>query len=86
MTIYIDNKNRCHLADDGTMTAVETDFFNGKCQTFVEGYKYDTKKRMIAPWQDYTVLAAAQAQYEAMLAEQQDMQTALESLGVNPNG
>ena len=28
-TIYIDSDFKCHLVDDGTMTAVETDFFDG---------------------------------------------------------
>ena len=29
--IYIDNGFKCHVTDDGTMTAIETDFFDGKC-------------------------------------------------------
>ena len=29
--IYIDPEYRCHTADDGTMTPVETDFFDGRC-------------------------------------------------------
>lgn len=40
MTIYIDNDYKCHAADDGTMRAVETDFFNGKCAEFIEGYRF----------------------------------------------
>ena len=36
--IYIDSAYRCHTVNDGTMTAVETEFFDGKCQTFIEGY------------------------------------------------
>ena len=40
MTIYIDNDYKCHVADDGTMRAVETDFFNGKCAEFIEGYRF----------------------------------------------
>ena len=27
MKIYLDSDFRCHLADDGTMTAIETDTF-----------------------------------------------------------
>lgn len=38
MVIYIDNDFKCHVANDGTLTAVETDFFNGKCTAYIEGY------------------------------------------------
>lgn len=40
MRIYIDSDYRCHLVDDGTMRPVDTDFFDGKCQTFIEGYRF----------------------------------------------
>ena len=36
MTIYIDNDYKCHVTDAGTMRPVETDFFHGKCDTFIE--------------------------------------------------
>ena len=62
-TIYIDTENKCHIYNDGTMTAVETDFFDGKCDAFVEGYLCGPGK-MIAPWKPYSELAAAQRQYE----------------------
>ena len=39
-TIYIDSEFKCHSVNDGTMTAVETDFFDGKCPAFVEGYRF----------------------------------------------
>ena len=29
LVIYIDADFKCHVSDDGTMTAVETDFFDG---------------------------------------------------------
>lgn len=65
-TIYVDSLYHCHRIDDGTMTAVETDFFIGKCDTWVEGYCYDTSKgyTRIYPWQPLTELEAAQTQYE----------------------
>ena len=62
-TIYIDTENKCHIYNDGTMTAVETDFFDGKCDAFVEGYRCIPEK-MTAPWKPYSELAAAQRQYE----------------------
>ena len=40
MTIYLDSNYICHLANDGTMTEVETDAFNGKADAFIKGYRY----------------------------------------------
>lgn len=81
-TIYIDSDFKCHVTDDGTLTAVGTDSFDGKCDTFVEGYRFvpsgETWTRpdgviftgeMIAPHTNYSILAAAQAQYEQTMAE-----------------
>lgn len=80
--IYIDLDFKCHVANDGTMTVAQTPFFDGKCQTFIEGYRYipagESWTRsdgvvftgeMISPWKNYAELEAAQAQYEAMLAD-----------------
>ena len=79
-TIYIDSDFKCHLSDDGTMTAVETDFFDGKCTEFIEGYRYvpagetwtrpdgDTfSGEMISPWKPWEELDAAQREYERQL-------------------
>lgn len=76
-TIYIDTDYKCHLTDDGTMTAVGTDFFDDKCDTYIEGYRYvptgetwtredgeEFLGRMISPWKDLTELEAAQREYE----------------------
>lgn len=69
--IYVDSQMHCHRVDDGTMTAVNTVFFEGKCDTFVEGYNYDTRKgySRFYPWKPYAELDAAQRQYETMLAQ-----------------
>lgn len=83
MEIYIDNEFKCHTANpDGTYMKVETDFFDGKCDAFIEGYRFVPSGyswtrhdgtvfhgEMIAPWKPYSELAAAQGQYEADLAE-----------------
>lgn len=84
MKIYIDNDYKCHLENDGTMTEIETSFFNEKCDAFVEGYRYvpagETWVRedgvpftgeMIAPWRNYDILAELQGQYDEILAEAQ---------------
>lgn len=98
MTIYIDNDYRCHVSDpDGAMTAVETDFFDGKCPAYIEGYRYipdgETWTRpdgvtfvgeMIAPWRDWRELDAAQREYEReqMAAYEQAMSEIEAALGV----
>ena len=82
MTIYIDNDFKCHVSDDGTRRAFDVPFFDGKCQTFIEGYRYVPsgerwvkpngtffRGEMISPWVSYPLLAAAQAAYEEGQAE-----------------
>lgn len=77
MKIYIDNNYKVHLADTGGLTPEEDEFFNDKCQAFIEGYRLvpegktwtredreEFPGRMIAPWRDYAELDAAQREYE----------------------
>ena len=81
-TIYIDKNFKCHTSDDGMMTEIQMDFFDGKCDEFVEGYRYvpagESWTRadgvvftgeMIAPWKHYSELDAAQREYERELAQ-----------------
>ena len=97
MTIYLDSEFICHLTDDGTRQAVETDFFDGKAKAYIEGFRYvpegETWIRsdgaefsgvMIAPAVDYAMLEIIQKQYEEDQAQMSDMQNALEILGVSP--
>ena len=78
--VYIDTDYKCHVTDDGTMIAVENEFFNNKCQTFVEGHRYvpngeqwtrdDStvfQGEMITAWKPYDELDAAQREYERQL-------------------
>lgn len=93
-TIYIDTEFKCHIVDDGTMTAVETGFFDGKCDTFIEGYRFIPegsewvkedgsvfRGEMIAPWKDYSELETAQRAYERQLLD--EYAEALKVLGVS---
>ena len=93
MVIYIDNDHKCHVSDDGSMTAVETEFFNGKCDEFIEGYRFVPTGEswvrsdgevfggeMIAPWRPYSELDAAQREYER--EQLADAIAALNELGV----
>ena len=95
-TIYLDTEFKCHVTDDGTMTPVQTDFFDNKCDTLVEGYRFIPEGEnwtredgvvstgeMIAPWVDYGQLDAPQRQYEQALIL--DMQQALAKMGVTLN-
>lgn len=92
-TIYIDSEFKCHVSNDGTMTAVETDFFDGKCVAYIEGYRLVPngenwtrsdgvvfQGEMISPWKDYAELDNAQREHERALII--DMQNALNKLGV----
>ena len=76
-TIYVDSECKCHVSDDGTMTAVETDFFEGKCDAYVEGYCFDTSKGYghFYPWKPLSGLKAAQREYEQQ--QMADMENAL---------
>lgn len=61
-TIYVDSNFKCHVADDGKMVAVETEYFDGKCDAYIEGYCH--KDDQFYPWVDSVVLEAAQQEYE----------------------
>lgn len=93
-TIFIDSEYCCHITNtDGVFRELETNFFDGKCDTFIEGYRFvpadETWVRsdgkvfhgeMITPWKDYSKLMTVQRQYEqAQLAECKE---ALRELGV----
>ena len=77
MKIYIDNDCKCHAAPAENLREFDAPFFDGKCVSFVEGYRYvphgESWTRadgevfhgeMITPWKDYNVLAAYQEQFE----------------------
>ncbi|MGM9548966.1 MAG: hypothetical protein ACI3V5_03895 [Faecousia sp.] len=82
-TIYLDSDFKCRIVDDGTMTAVETDVFDGKCDAYIEGYRYIppgerwTREdgtvfdgEMISPWKPWDALDRAQRAYERELLKQ----------------
>ena len=88
-TVYIDSDFKCHIINDGSMTAVETDFFDGKCENFIKGYRFvpqgaswtrsDGKVfygEMLAPWGDYAKMKAEQQNYELLLLAQYESELA----------
>ena len=40
MIIYLDSEYICHLINDGTMTEIETEAFDGKADAYIEGFRY----------------------------------------------
>lgn len=83
MKIYLDTDYKCHTTNDGTMTEIETDFFEGKCKRWIESYRFLPEGeswtrsdgevfygQMITPCLDLNNGAyAAQQTYEETLAE-----------------
>lgn len=86
MKICIDDNYRCYPTNpDGTFREFDVPFFDGKCQTFIEGFRYcppgesyTNDKGESFPgeswgaWKPYPELEAAQAQYERDMAELQE--------------
>lgn len=96
-TVYVDSDYKCHAINDGTMLAVETRFFDGKCPAFIEGYRFVPagsmwtredgevfEGLMISSWKDWDELDAAQREYERQqLADYEAALSAIETaLGV----
>ena len=77
MLIYLDSEFRCHSSDTGGLQVVETDVFDGKCNRYIEGYRYVPEGQtwtrddgvqftgpMVSPYKNYDILAAYQEQYQ----------------------
>lgn len=75
--IYIDSEFKCYPSAAEGRTQIETSAFDGKCDTYVEGYRFipagQTWTRadgviftgeMIAPWKPWAELDATQREYE----------------------
>lgn len=93
MKIYIDNDYKCHVSNDGTLREVETEFFEGKCDVYIEGYRFVPEGEswtrfdgvvfngeMVSPWKPFEELDAAQREHERQQLE--DMKQALALRGV----
>lgn len=76
-TIYIDSDFKCYVSTAEGRTPIETDVFDGKCDAYIEGYRFipsgQTWTRadgvvftgeMIAPWKPWAELDAAQREFE----------------------
>lgn len=96
-TIYLDSDFKCHISGDDTMTAVETAAFDGKCDAYIEGYRFvpggktwvredgvEFSGEMVAPWKPWQELEEAQREYERQLVAEYEaaLQEIEEALGV----
>lgn len=76
-TVYLDSGFICHLHPVENSTVYETDFFDDKCDAFIEGYRIIPEGQswvrndgvsfsgpMISPAVSYKSLALKQEQYE----------------------
>lgn len=95
MIIYIDSDYKCHTSPGDGLTAMETEFFGGKCRHYIEGYRFVPAGKtwtrsdgavftgeMVAPWRDSSILDEFQTFYEEEQAKQADMAAALEILNI----
>lgn len=80
--IYIDSDFLCHTAAGDGLQEIETDFFDGKCAAFIEGYRFVpageswTREdgtmftgEMAAPVRDYAELEEIQSAVERVQTE-----------------
>lgn len=81
MKIYIDSDCKCHTTNpDSNYREFDVPFFDGKCQTFIEGYRYCPEDESyiredcevfygecIVPWKPFSELDSAQRAYERQL-------------------
>ena len=79
-TIYLNKDFQCSVTEKSdTVQSIETDAFDGKCNAFIEGYRFVPAGRqwtredgivfageMIAPFKDYTQLEMVQKLYEQL--------------------
>lgn len=91
-TIYIDSDFKCHVSSGDGLTSVETDVFDGKCDAYIEGYRFvpsgstwtrfdgvEFHGEMIAPCTDYNEIFKTQKLYENVLASSETRMAALEA-------
>lgn len=90
--VYLDADFKCHLSPGDELQPIETDYFDGRCDEYIEGYRYIPagaiwvrsdgavfQGEMVAPWRPWAELDAAQREYEKQLiAEYESALTEIE--------
>lgn len=93
--IYIDDNFKCHVTNEENLyTPVETEAFDGKCDAYIEGYRFVPAGKTwsrgegiyiqgeaIMPWKKFEELQAAQEIYEENLVK--EYRDSLKILGVS---
>ena len=102
-TIYLNEKFECSTYEKAdTLMSAETDFFDGKCNAYIEGYRYIpegytwTRKdgtvfegEMVAPFKESAYLEAVQTAFEELSDSITNTELAIAELyemGVTANG
>lgn len=102
-TIFLNADFQCFTAEKAdTVQSVETSVFDGKCNAYIEGYRFVPQGQqwtrndgvvfegeMAAPFKDYTYLEMVQSLYEQLATDITDTQLAVAELyesGVAANG
>lgn len=80
-TVFIDSNFMCHAASGAGLLPIQTDFFDGRCDTFINGYRFVPdgmqwmredgvifKGEMVSSVVDYRILQAAQEEFESAQA------------------
>lgn len=80
MKIYIDKDFKCSISPGDGLREFESSFFDGKCDSFIEGYRfvpmweswtrsdgYVFRGELVFPWKPYSELDSAQREYERKL-------------------
>ena len=92
--IYLNADFECSVSEkEDTVQSVETDFFDGKCKAFIEGYRFVPAGtqwarsdgtvftgEMIAPFKDHKMLEMVQALYEQLYQDITETQLAVAEL------
>lgn len=76
MTIYIDSDYKCHVSAAEGRRAIETGFFDDKCDEWIESYRFvlegetwtredgeEFRGEMVTPWKDLSEAYTAQTAY-----------------------
>lgn len=95
MTLYIDDDYKCHITNTGSLHEIETDFFNGKCSTYIEGYRFvpagQTWTRndgtvfqgeMITPFKDISMLNEIQSLHDEISKGQNAQNSQIAYIGM----
>ena len=96
MTIYLDKDFKCHTKENSrTVQRVETNVFDGKCDAFIEGYRFVPAGRswtradgvvfsgeMITPFKDSRLLETVQGMYEQVQAGQEEQDSQIAYIGM----